>query len=159
MTDYQIPLGASGDHLLLKAHPIFGNRLFFQDKRLRTSLFNPKIALEGTDGQRYEVQIRPGFIDPLPKVFVDGQEVNYVRRLAAWQYVIAALGLILALVSIVVIGGIIGVAAGLAAAYLSVSVMRGIENKLVSTVVALAIIGAAWLLWFMLVIVIANAYY
>ncbi len=160
MTDYQIPLGASGDHLLLKAHPIFGNRLFFQDKRLKTSLFSPpKIMLDGTDGQRYEVQVRPGLVDPLPKVFVNGQEVSYVKRLQAWQYVIAALGLILAIVSIVIIGGIVGVAVGLAAAYLSVGIMRGIENKFLGAVAAIAVMGAAWLLWFVIVFVVVNASY
>jgi hypothetical protein len=161
MTDYQIPLGDSGDdHLLLKAHPIFGNRLFFQDKRLRTSLFSPpKIMLEGTDGQKYEVQVRPGLVDPLPKVFVNGQEVSYVKRLQVWQYAIAALGLILAIVSIVIIGGIVGVAAGLAAAYLSVGIMRGIENKLLGAIAAIAVVGAAWLLWLIMVFLVASASY
>ncbi len=101
--------------------------------------------------------MRPTIVDPLPKIIVDGQEVSYVKRLAVWQYIIAALGLILAIVSVVVIGGIVGAAVGLAAAYLSVAVMRGIENKLAGTVVALAIIGAAWLLWLVLVLVVLNA--
>ena len=158
MPDYQIPLNNSGDLLLLKAHPILGNRLFFREQQLRRPLFgSSKIMIESSDGQKHEVEIRPGLVDPLPKIIVDGQEVNYVKRLEVWQYIIAALGLILAIVSIAVVGGIIGVAAGLTAAYLSVSVMRNIENKLVSTVVALAIIGAAWLLWVVLAVAVLNA--
>ena len=151
-TSYSIPLGATGESVELRVSVWAGVRLFYRGERLkRKGPFKPIFEARTSDGQTHEIRMRGRLLDMLPRIFVDGTEVEYAPPLPVWMLLISGIALAQVIVSVAVIGGFVGAFPGLLAFYLGQGAMRRFDNQLVGALVALALAVAAWLIWAALV--------
>jgi hypothetical protein len=160
MDDYTIPLGTSGDDLVLKVNPILGGlQIFHLGERLRKKFFANKFTVTDTSGAEHEIRLKGHFLDSLPGILVDGVEQPYAPPLPTPIKIITGSTLIILIASILIAGGFIGALIGGAGWWLSQNAARSIENKTTATLVSIAIAGAAWLLYIVLVVlaVVATA--
>ena len=131
-----------------------GNRFFHNGNRIKKKLFSKKFKLMTGDGQEHTIEMKGQFFDSLPKILVDGAEVSYVEKLATWQYAISGLALLEIFVSFLVVGGVLGAIPGFIAFYLSQNIMRSNENTGTGAILALVTVGAAWVIWGILAVLV-----
>ncbi len=159
MATYSVPLGESGDMLEIRSSVWVGTRLFYRGNRLKKGLFARSFKLEGTGGQTYEIRLKNRVFDSLPGIMINGADIPYAPPLEWWMYLISAGAILEVLVSLIVIGGILGAIPGIVAFYLAQNTMRSTENKGVSALLALVIVGAAWVIWVIWSFIVAIALY
>jgi hypothetical protein len=160
MDNYTIPLGTSGDSIVVKVNPILGGmQMFHLGERIKRKFLANKFTVTDTSGAEHEIRLKGNFLDSLPGILVDGVEQPYAPPLPTPIKIITGSTLIILIASILVAGGLIGALIGGAGWWLSQNAARSIENKTTATLVSIAIAGAAWLLYIVLVVlaVVATA--
>ena len=122
------------------------SRLYANDQEL---LSQPKkgffdqtqiFAVPMSDGTYRQVCLKNIVYDTVPQAQVDGRPLVLARPLETWQYVVAALPLLL-----VFAGGFIGGAIGAAAAYTNISVMRSERSITARVAICLILLVVALL--------------
>jgi hypothetical protein len=158
MADYTIPLGTSGDSIVVKVNPILGGmQMFHLGERIKRKFLANKFAVTDTSGAEHEVRLKNNFLDSLPAIHVDGVEHPYAPPLPTLVKVITGSTLVIIIASIVVAGGLVGALIGAAAWWFSQSVARSIENKTTALLAATAIAGAGWLVYIVLAVLAVMA--
>ena len=79
-----------------------------------------KFSLHDSQGQPHEVKLKASFLDPIPKVILDGTTIELARPLAWYEYAWMGLPILL-----VVAGGALGALFGIAGTYASTRIFRG----------------------------------
>ena len=87
------------------------------------------------NGRSASVAVRARGYDYAPQVFVDGTEIPIARPLAAWEYVLAALPILLLFV-----GGLIGVIVGFGAMAANQWLLRSLPSRAYGVGAALAML-------------------
>jgi len=147
MTHYSVPLEDGGDPLELRMSIWTGAHLVYHGQRLRRSGLMPVFRLQDAQDRERTITLRSRFFDSLPRVLVDGKEVEYVEPLPWWGTMITATGPILVLVSLFGIGDLAGATLGLVAYYLGQNAIRSAENPASGAMVAAGLAVLAWGGW------------
>ena len=105
--------------------------------------------LRRDDGSETEVRFKPDWIDPVPKLEVDGQLLQVARPLRWYEWVWIGLP-----ITLLFVGGFIGALAGFIAASASVHVMRSERGALYRFGVSALISIAAVLIYLIAVVLL-----
>ena len=91
---YRIPLGASGEFVELHPKALGVGQLSFKGEPLHGtgSLLSRRYAVQGSDGQTYEIECKPHILGGLPLVRVNGTR-HKVGPALVWMYPLAALAI------------------------------------------------------------------
>ncbi len=104
------------------------------------------------DGRTAALDVRGRGYDYVPRVTVEGRQIALARDLAAWEYAVSAVPLLLLFV-----GGAVGGLAGASAAYFNLWVMRSRFPAPARVGIALAVAVVALGIYLLLAIAIRSA--
>ena len=131
-------------HLALRPAGFFrGPRLLQNNGELTGK--KGRYEVQDDSGRARVVEVKGRFLDPLPKVTVDGADYELARPLAWYEYAWMGFPIVL-----VFIGGAIGGGVGFAAAYSSARVFRSERSAVVKYLLTGGISIAAVVVWVVL---------
>jgi len=107
-----------------------------------------KFIIRSDSGEEVTVQLKSNFIDPIPKVIIDEQEILLAKPLQWFEYLWMGLPIIL-----VFVGGALGGVVGFSACYSSARLFRSDKSILSKYVLTGFITLAAVIIYFILAII------
>ena len=110
-----------------------------------------EFLLTRDDGKQVTAKFGANFLDHVPHVIVDGQKINLVEPLHWYQWVWAALPILL-----VFLGGVIGGAVGAVALAINVRLFRSEMKPLPQYLVTGAVSGASVIIYIIVAILIQS---
>jgi len=120
-----------GSRLLSNGNPVKGKR--------------GEYTLRGTHGGEVTISVKPSFLDPVPRVRIDGEEFQFARPLVWHEYVWMGLPILL-----IFGGGALGAFIGISAAYASSHIFRSDRSTVNKYLISGLISVAAVVLFFVL---------
>lgn len=126
----------SGMELLLDGETVAGKRLKYQ--------------VRDSNGNEVEIEIKPHFVDPVPRLIIDGETVQLARPLKWYEYLWMGLPILL-----IFQGGVIGGVCGFVAAYSNAHVFRSGRGAISRYLLSGLISGLAVVVW----LAIATLFY
>ncbi len=107
-------------------------------------------VLRDNQGHKYFIEVRPIFLDPVPKVVIDGEEIFLEEKLTAIQWIWSGLPILL-----MFIGGAIGGFLGATAFWINTRIFRSADignfEKYLLTGAVTLILGLGWALMLFLI--------
>jgi hypothetical protein len=137
----------------------------FENRRLAVQtgglVSGPKVVIDGAPaprqkgtyfvrnnrGEEVQVKLKPGLLDPVPRVEIAGQVLSLAKPLTWFEYVWMALP-----IALVFIGGALGGLCGASAVYASARVFRGGRSTGAKFAISGAYSLAAFVVWFVLAV-------
>jgi hypothetical protein len=145
MTQMEIPIHhekLQGQGITVKTAGFFGGpRLVSNGNPLKGK--RGEYILRGTHGGEVTISVKPSFLDPVPKVRIDGEEFQLARPLAWYEYVWMGLPILL-----IFGGGALGAFIGISAAYTSSHIFRSDRSNVNKYLISGLISVAAVVLFF-----------
>lgn len=118
---YAIQIPGFEDHeILLKPTMLSAPRLLFDGKTIKKDKSSKLFILTSNEGLITKINLRPGLLDPLPKVWVDDEKLTLAPPLKWYQWVWMGIPL----VALIVLGGAIGAFFGVLAMTINIKVFR-----------------------------------
>jgi hypothetical protein len=118
---YAIRIPGFEAHEIVLKPSLFGKtRLYFDGERVAKDNNSNQYLLTSTEGLISKIDFRPGILDPLPRVWVDGEKLTLAPPLKWYQW--AWMGI--PLIALIVLGGAIGAFFGLLAVFLNIMIFR-----------------------------------
>jgi len=100
-------------------------------------------VMKRNDGFKILVEIRPIFLDPVPRIFVENEEIKLAKPLNAFQWIWSGIPILL-----IFVGGIVGGFLGAAAFWFNARIFRSNEigsvEKYFLTGAVTVIVGFIW---------------
>jgi hypothetical protein len=138
-----------GQRLVVKAaNFIHGPRLLLNDQILKAK--RGKYTVRDNKGKELLLRLKYNLVDPVPKLEIEGEDIELAPPLKWYQYVLIGLPLVL-----VVIGGAVGAFIGVITAYANVFIFRSSKNTLMKSLLTLSASIAAIIGFFILATTIA----
>lgn len=158
MPGYSIPIGGSGEALEVKPG-FFGSPITFQGQVLKTKFHwgYRSADVQTGDGQTHAIEIRPDYLDILPKIKLDGAEASYAPPQPTWAKALAVAAFLLFPLGFCLVGGAIAALIGAVAGYIVLYVAREMENKTTAILISIVSVVIAWGLWLALSIAVLAA--
>ncbi|MCK4541561.1 MAG: hypothetical protein KAU17_04910 [Spirochaetales bacterium] len=138
-----------GQRLVVKtANFIHGPRLLLNDQILKAK--RGKYIVRDNIGNKLLLRLKYNLVDPIPKLEIEGEDIELAPPLKWYQYVLIGLPLVL-----VAIGGAVGFFIGVITAYANVFISRSSKNTLMKSLLTLGTSIAAIIGFFILATIIA----